>query len=558
MAAIRRPPNLVVIALLAATLHAAGIAAASLPAQDGLKFIRVARAFQTQPWADVVRGTDQHPLYPAFVAALEPAAALVAGHGPDTWRIAAQLVAAIAAVGLIWPLHGLARELFGLRVADLATLGFVLLPLPMAVGHDTLSDSLALAAFLVSLRLGLSLLRAGGWRAAIGCGLAAGLGFLARPEVLVAPVAVVAAGVWRSIRVSTRREDLAPGTRPDPSVPFVSTPTRSLAPRLGGLAVVFLAMVGGYALVKGEVSEKLALRSATSLGPTVQRLRGARPVTNMLPLGLDDPRWDFSPKEEPARTPRRSVGEVAGDLVFHWSEGLGWILALFAVWGLVRDRTIRRRLAGGGPWPDADNAGRLLVLAYLVPFTLVLARHELTMGYLSHRHVLTLVMLSLPWAAAGVLVCAGRAAEVLRLGRRPAWVLATVAVALAVATGVTLQLRPSHQSRWGHRKAGEWLGAHAGPGEAVLDTRGWAAFVSGRPSYDYWHVRQALSDKNLAYVVAGDDELRSGSRRAATLRALLAYAAEPVAGFPDRRGGHGVGVHVYRYHRPESWEGLRR
>jgi hypothetical protein len=91
----------------------------------------------------------------------------------------------------------------------------------------------------------------------------------------------------------------------------------------------------------------------------------------------------------------------------------------------------------------------------------------------------------------------------------------------------------------------------------VLDTRGWAAFVSGRPSYDYWHVRQAFTDAHLAYIVVGTDELNAPSRRAATLRAVLAYAARPVAEFPERRDGRGVGVRVYRFHRPGSWEGLR-
>jgi hypothetical protein len=253
----------------------------------------------------------------------------------------------------------------------------------------------------------------------------------------------------------------------------------------------------------------------------------------------------------------RSLATVVGDLAFQWSEGLGWVLVIFALWGLLRDRTVRTRIARGGGWADPDNTGRWLVLAYLVPFSLVLVRHEMRMGYLSHRHVLTLVVLSLPWAAAGVLVCALRSAELLGLGRRPARILATALVALAVTAGAALQLRPSHASRWGHKAAGSWLAAHAAPGESVLDTRGWAAFVSGVPSYDYWHVRQALTDARLSYVVVGDDELRADSRRAATLRALLAYTSEPAAVFPERRGGRDVGVRVFRYHRPESWEGLR-
>jgi hypothetical protein len=130
--------------------------------------------------------------------------------------------------------------------------------------------------------------------------------------------------------------------------------------------------------------------------------------------------------------------------------------------------------------------------------------------------------------------------------------------AAALATSLALQVKEPHPSRWGHWAAGRWLAGHARPGEAVLDTRGWAAFVSGLPGYDYWHVRQALTDARLAFVVVGDDELRAPSRRAATLRAVLAHAAEPASTFPETRGGRGAGVWVFRYKKPASWEGLRR
>src|SRR5690606_6781501 len=117
-----------------------------------------ARAFQTHAWMDVVRDTDRHPLYPALVALVEPIVSACWGPGPDAWRIAGQFVAAAAAIALLWPLHAIARTLFDRKTADLTALGFVLLPIPMAVGHDTLADSLALGAFLFSLKLGLDAL----------------------------------------------------------------------------------------------------------------------------------------------------------------------------------------------------------------------------------------------------------------------------------------------------------------------------------------------------------------------------------------------------------------
>src|SRR3954452_24851263 len=77
--------RLLAIVLLAAALHALGIARTILPAQDGLKFIRIAGQFQTTPAADVIRRSAQHRLYPAMGALTEPLLAQFAGHGPDTW-----------------------------------------------------------------------------------------------------------------------------------------------------------------------------------------------------------------------------------------------------------------------------------------------------------------------------------------------------------------------------------------------------------------------------------------------------------------------------------------
>ena len=538
IAAARRPFTIIV--LLAIALHALGIARAILPAQDGLKYIKVAKAFQTQPWSDVVRASDQHPLYPALIALMEPILRAFKDTDPATWQLAAQLVSAIASVAMLFPLRAIAERLFHRRIADLAVLGFVLLPFPMEVGHDTLSDSTALLGFAFALKFGLDALADERWNASLACGLAAGLGFLSRPEVVIVPFAVLLVGVSRHLRL------------PWPE-------TREPLLKLSALAVACLAIVGAYSLVKGEVSERLAIRESARLGLRTAP-KALKSDGHWLPPGLDRPTWDFSPKEEPATVVKRRWREVLGDLLRQWSDGLGTILAVFGVWGLVRDRYIRKFIAiesqDEAETSDTANLGRWAIFAYLVLFSAVLIRHEAKMGYLSSRHVLTLVIITLPWSAAGVYVCGVRLVRALGLSRRVALGLGGLALFLAVSTGVTLQAKASHPSRWGHRAAGLWLAEHAEPGEAVLDTRGWAAFVSALPSYDYWHVRQALTDNHLAYVVVGQEELDADSPRGKTLRAWLGYAATPLISFPEREGGREAGIWVLRYERPESWEGL--
>lgn len=502
--------------LLSTALHGYGMSREPLPAQDGLKFLRVARDFQDRHWVDVVRDSDQHPLYPALVALAEPAVAAGIGPGPDAWRIAAQLVSALAAVALLVPLHGLARSLFDERTANLTGFLWLLLPLPSEIGHETLADSLGLLLFATSLRLGEHALRAGSLRSALGCGLVSGLWYLARPEAVVVPaaVALVAMSRWR-----------------------LPAPDHAGLVRLAGLAVAFVALVGGYTLAKGTVSEKLSLRIGAGMTAAHVPERKAPPP---VPKGLDDARWDFSPKEESESELRGRPWRAAGLLGFHWAEALGFILVPFL---------------GIGLWFGSAREGKLLVATYVILFALLACRHATVLGYLSGRHALTITLAVLPWAASGYVVlsrglAARRGWDESATPRRRA-----IVAALALAVGVWVQAnKPGHPGRWGHLAAGTWLSRHAGPDDAVLDTRGWARFVSDRPGYDYWHVRQALTDPRLAYVVVGNDELEAGSRRGETLRAVLAFAGEPVAAFPSRKRGRDVAVRVFRFNRPSSWE----
>jgi 4-amino-4-deoxy-L-arabinose transferase-like glycosyltransferase len=528
--------SLCAVVLFAAVLHTIAITRTILPAQDGLKFIRIARQFQTQPWADVVRASDSHPLYPALIAATEPLFAWIAGHGADNWRIAAQVVAVVGSVVLILPVYGLARRIFDRRIACIAAALAVLLPRAAELGHDTLSDSLGLSFTFLALYSGGLALGRGDWRAALGSGLAAGLGYLARPEVVLVPAAIGLTGLVLLLRDSRFR-----------------TTTR-----IAALALILLsatAVFESYALVKGEISEKLALRYGAALGP---RERVVRRVPQQLPRGLDDPRWDFSPKEETDRIPIRNWRYAVLRIAGTWWEELCWLGAVMTVWGLVRHRFIRE-LCLDRAMQDDSGVERLLLFIFATVYGLALVRHSVLLGYLSGRHVMALVYASLPWAAAGLFVCARGIAVKLHWSARTARWAAALAGGIFVAASIIVQMQPSHLnhlSRWGHWAAGQWLASHARPSELVLDTRGWARFVSAHPGYDYWHVRQALTDAHLSYVIVGLDELEAKSSRARTLKALLSYAATPLLEFPSFPGDRTAGVRLYRFRRPNTWEGL--
>jgi Dolichyl-phosphate-mannose-protein mannosyltransferase len=524
------------VVLFAVILHGIAISQTLLPAQDGLKFIRIAREFQTHPWADVIRGSDAHPLYPALIAAVEPMVAWLTSPGPAAWRAAAQIVAVLASVCLILPIYGITTMLFDRRIACMAAGLAVLLPRAAELGHDTLSDSLGLMCTFVSLWLAARALRRFDWRIAAASGFVAGVGYLARPEVILVSCAVTVTWFVEFLRVRGRC-------------------TVARVPALLTSLTCALIVVGSYALVKGEISEKLAVRLTAKLGAKNQTMRRS---PQQVPQGLDDPRWDFSPKEEGERIPIHGVVNAVGRIVGKWWEELCWLFAVMTVWGLARQRFIRGICRDRDP-DDSNAIERQLLLVFTILYVFVLIRHSVLLGYLSGRHIMPLVHVSLPWAAAGSFVCARGIALKLRWNpdaRRTAAVLATCATVVA---SIVVQMQPSHLnhlSRSGHWAAGRWLAQHAEASELVLDTRGWAKFVSGHPGYDYWHVGQALSDSHLAYIVVGLDELQARSPRAKTLNSLLAFSATPVVDFPAFPGDSTPAVRLYRYHRPRTWEGL--
>lgn len=512
----------------AALLQALGLWRSALPAQDGLKFVRVARDFQNQPFSDVVRASDQHPLYPLCIAAVEPLTRQFFGRSPTAWRVAAQGVSAVAWVVMLVPIYGLSRALFNRPTAKLACLLQLALPASAEFGHETLSDPLALCLLLTTLWLGLCAVRSKKPTLPLFCGTIAGLGFWTRPEVAIAPIALMAWGLWRFSQNRRRGE-----IRPEMSPPR----WRVMADfrRLGSIGLAFFAVVGVYATVKGELSEKLALRRSAAIA---SKHDAARPAAHAVPPEIRRPGMDFSPKEE-ARPHRWGVARAAMGLVRGWFAGLGWTFALLAIWGMIR---------------VPARATSRLVQIYAVIFGAIVIRHAMTLGYLSDRHLLSLVLLSLPWAAAGLRKIGQRLTEAgsVSIQSRRLAGFATVLVVLLSAS--ILEARPSHPTRTGHLDAGLWLAAHARPEEAVLDTRGWANFVAGRTQYDYWHVGQAFCDRRLRYLVVGQDELTATSARAATLRTIVDSYGETVHEFPDRSRRKKSAALVVRLRLPHAGE----
>ena len=179
-----------------------------------------------------------------------------------------------------------------------------------------------------------------------------------------------------------------------------------------------LLLVGGYALVKGQVSEKLALRHGAAIGSQQIMIRA---VPQLLPRGLDDKRLDFSPKEDTDRTPIRNPLKALQWMASEWWDELCWGFAVMTLWGLVRQRFILGLCRDREP--ETIRAGRSarVLGVFAAVFLLVLLRHTAALGYLSGRHMIPLVAISVPWAAAGTFVCLRGLGVKLPWSPRVAW-----------------------------------------------------------------------------------------------------------------------------------------
>jgi hypothetical protein len=187
---------------------------------------------------------------------------------------------------------------------------------------------------------------------------------------------------------------------------------------------------------------------------------------------------------------------------------------------------------------------------------MIAIRHALSLGYLSGRHAMPLVVLSMPFVAASMWHWAVGVPKRRRLSTSTGRRLAILGLTGLFLLGATVQTKAMHPSRKAHWQAGRWLVKNSQPNEAVLDTRGWAAFVRGGSHYDYWHVRQALTDPRLTYIVVESEELEAKTPRARTLQAVLAYSCQRVAEFEEGDTNGDGEVLIFRFQRPKSWEGI--
>ncbi|MBI3463590.1 MAG: hypothetical protein HY000_11105 [Planctomycetes bacterium] len=585
------------------------VARAAVPAQDAVRYVAMAQMIEKEGLLASLPHVPEQPLFP--ILAWLTHAALATAWPDCSWATAVQLAAAWPLLLCVVPVYATLRRWLGEGAAIAGTLLFCSLGEVARLGADGLSDSTHLLCFCLAIwalsTCGLAkhaaakgeagcgrspLARRGGQESisandpsisnadgpkstpdpfappscvALGgavllAGIAIGLAVLTRAESLTLLPALALIGIGSTIagrrtigEVSNVNREEEPVVPPWPSR-ITSRSGRRSAFSTALFAVGLLIAWGPYAAVVGaeRAMDRLLGRQGPAIGQTLNLSEATCPEPHssvVVPRTFPDGQpLTFSKKESTVSSRFQGYPAAMVELGRELARTLPyWVgnLALIGLW--VRRKSL-------GPFDClALSFSLLLITAALL--------YAVQVGYLSSRHLLLLTPFAAGWAGVGALELGNRlTAWVGRHGwlaaDSPRWRFSATAwsvVVLATIAGLPRVLAPLHASRSGHREAAQWLASAAAASGSVLDTRGWTALYTARPTYRFDAAEQALADPRLAWLVVERSEVEFDSQRGRTLRHLTASFGELVQAFrPPGQQRPRDDVLLYRLRSPSA------
>ncbi len=458
---------------------------------DGLRYIAQAQRIEAGDLADGLLKAVDHPAYPLAIVGIHRL--LDNGNTPEDWQLAAQGAAIVAGVLLVIPLYLVALESFGERCAWLSVILAFAVPLTGHVFADVLSESTFLLFWLWGMWTALRFLKHGGFGWLPPTVAFAALAYLARPEGLLLPAALVGSLALMPVLRSTR----------------MNWPRWWAA--VGFLAIGPALIVGPYVASKGGLGTK----------PAIQRLLGTAKQATADAVERKKP---LDPNQSTART----YAVAAKAMVVAVREATSLPLMVLAAVGIA--------LA----WPPGPRARAWLFLGVVgLAAALALTRLHATGGYCTGRHAMVVALLLIPAAAAGLdrlidgIAIPGRwvGLEDGRYKAGPAvWALALVGIAAWFGPQT---LSPLNAGSRGYRDAGLWLRGDAmAPGTPVVDVTGWSLFYGERKGYTFANVGYANQDPNVRFLVVREAHLAGPWTYCVQLRSMV-EGLKPVKTFPE-------------------------
>jgi hypothetical protein len=417
-------------------------------ARDSVGYVRYALRFEEKPYGEVLRTFDQHPAYPLAIWAVSMPLRAWGGTTPEVMQWSAQLVSALAAVLLIVPMYYLGKALWDARIGFGGALLYQILPMSGHHLSDGMSESLFVMFVAWSLWCGVRALQNRGPHWFIACGALSGLAYLTRPEGAVVLAAVALTLACFQLFAASRERWL----------PWLAQCACLIAPALlvGSLYVVPTGSLTNKPSIQG-MADFAASSSAPSEGAQLPGLWAQLWADSFIHL--------TSPTARLMRGARALILEIGYAL--HYLGCVPLVIAL--IW--QRKTLLRDRAAWAVVCYFCLHAAALLLLAR-------------SAGYLSDRHLMSLIMLLCYPAMLGIRELAGwisawkSRGESPRVNRTP--LIAMAILGLLVAVCVPQTLKRLHGNRAGNHAIGLWLREQLQGGDLVLDDHDWSNYYAGQ------------------------------------------------------------------------------
>jgi 4-amino-4-deoxy-L-arabinose transferase-like glycosyltransferase len=435
------------------------IATTVVIAKDGVTFIEYAKGLEADP-AKTMAEQDQHPGYPAVILGVHKITKFICeSKSVYSWICSAQSTALMFRLFAIVVLYFVGRYFVGSKFSFWAVLILVLLPKPAKYGSDALSDWPHLFYLAAGMFLLIRAAMDSKWWLFGFAGLAAGLGYLVRPECAQV---IIYGGLWLVWQLFARKR-------------ILDRPKTVLA--LAFLLIGFLAIAGPYMKLKGAIFPKKQIGQLTSTAHIQQQPHSSSKIVCTALV-----------------TPPRIVNAI-GELIEECGDTFMWFFAPLLIIGFYD--LLRRRV-----YDEPAKFFIAVLIGLNIPLMIWL---YCKYGYISGRHVLPLAAFTVFCVPAGLEALASWLQKKLskescqadaKDGGANFWFIFLAVTGIAVCTPKLL--RPLHQDKLIFRKAAQWLANNTTENDllAVPDLR--ISFYSGRKGADYKH--QAFA-KNAQYVV---------------------------------------------------------
>ena len=463
--------NVSILLMLASCLGIYLIVTTALVSKDGIIFIKYAQQIEANPVKTMVN-EYQHPGYPLLILTAHKVTGFL--HKNTTilsWIYCAQSVSLAFRLFAIVILYFIASQLFGARMSFWAVLILIALPKPAEYGSDTLSDWPHLFFLLTGL---LFLLRGAAtqkwWLFGFG-GIAAGTGYLVRPECAQL---VILGSLWLGLQLLLPRH------------------TTGKVKALSALALLFagfLILAGPYMYLKGTVFPKKkgaqhisatkAIKASRTvfpkknIGSTPSSQQQKVPTKNNLTVSEAKPTSQFTPL---------NITKAFGKLVAGISETLMWFFVPALLIGMYKRLKVQR-------WYEPEKFFIIAIIVLNIPVMIWL---YCKYGYMSDRHILPLLILPILYVPVGLQELAVwfqkrfftkvKSSAAINLNEQFCF-LVLILIGASICTPKLL--RPIRLEKQGFRAAAQWIknNTDSNATVAVPDRR--ISFYAGRKELFY-------------------------------------------------------------------------